>query len=67
MDLCVTIQGGTVIVTIPSFEDARPLLLSYDDGVYYLTSYCYGFVQFYVPIALAWDMFDTGCGKIGAS
>ena len=62
----VTIQGGTVIVTIPSFEEARPLLLS-DDGVYDLTSYGYGFVQLYAPIAFKWEMYDTGGGKTGAS
>ena len=62
----VTIQGGTVIVTIPSFEEARPLLLN-DDGVYDLTSYGYGFVQLYAPIAFKWEMYDTGGGKTGAS
>ena len=63
---CITIENGTVIVTIPTFEDARPLLPNID-GVYDLTQFGFGFVQLYAPIAFKWEMYDTGCGKTGAS
>jgi hypothetical protein len=66
MDQCVAIRGGTVIVTIPSFEDACFFFLS-NDGVYDFTSYGYGFVQLYAPIAFKWEMYDTGGGRTGAS
>ena len=66
MEACVTIENGLVIVTIPTFQDARPLLAS-TDGVYDMTQFDYGFVQLYAPIAFKWEMYDTGCGKTGAS
>lgn len=66
MQECVTIEDGTIIVTLPTFQDASPLLMN-DDGVYDLTNFGYGFVQLYAPIAFKWEMYDTGSGRARAS
>ena len=58
MQSVVSLEGGVLMVELPTFESASTLLQR-DSGLFDFTDYRRGFVELYAPIVFKWEMYDT--------
>ena len=58
MQSVVSLEGGVLMVELPTFESASPLL-QHKSGLFDFANYRRGFVELDAPIVFKWEMYDT--------